>query len=98
MKGVPVKEIQHDEVWGYVRKKDRNLTPQDGTDVGSQYVFVAMEAKTKLVPSVIGKRAALLLSLAASLALGPASASLAHSKNRKKNIPYRSVHKTHRGR
>ena len=36
-------------------------------------------------------RAALLLSLAASLALGPASASLARSKNRKKNIPYRSV-------
>ncbi len=57
MKGVQVKEIQLDEVWGYVRKKDRNLTPQDGMDVGSQYVFVAMEAKTKLVPSfVIGKR------------------------------------------
>ena len=57
MEGVQVKEIQLDEVWGYVRKKDRNLTPQDGTDVGSQYVFVAMEAKTKLLPSfVIGKR------------------------------------------
>ena len=36
-------------------------------------------------------RAALLLSLAASLALGPASASPARSKNGKKNIPYRSV-------
>jgi len=51
-------EVEVDEVWGYVAKKQRNVTSQDNErEVGDQYVFVAMDAKTKVVCSyVVGKR------------------------------------------
>jgi IS1 family transposase len=57
MQGISLNQIQIDEVWGFVGKKDRHLTPQDGPEVGSQFVFVALDGDTKLIPSfVIGKR------------------------------------------
>jgi IS1 family transposase len=52
--------IQIDEIWTYVGKKQKQLTPferEHGTDNGDQYVFVAIDAETKLVPlHLIGKR------------------------------------------
>ncbi len=54
---ISASEIQVDEIWGYVQKKDRNLTPQDGPEIGSQYVFVCLESNTKLIPCfAVGKR------------------------------------------
>ena len=49
--------IQVDEIWTYVGKKQKQLTPLDGEELGDQYVFVAMDSETKLVPSfLVGKR------------------------------------------
>lgn len=53
-----VDEVECDEIWCYVRKKQKRVTPLDNArEVGDQYVFVAMDANTKLVAShLIGKR------------------------------------------
>ncbi len=49
--------IQVDEIWTYVGKKQKQLTPLDSEELGDQYVFVAMDSETKLVPSfLVGKR------------------------------------------
>jgi IS1 family transposase/transposase-like protein len=57
MRGVRTRYIQSDEIWCFVGKKRRNVRDSDPAEVGDQWVFVAMDAETKLVPSfVIGKR------------------------------------------
>lgn len=59
LRGIPAGTVQVDEVWTFVSKKDRVLGPSEknAEEVGSQYIFVAMDAKTKLVPCFqVGKR------------------------------------------
>lgn len=53
-----VAEAEIDEIWCYVGKKQKRVTPlDDQREVGDQYTFVAMDAKTKLVAShIVGKR------------------------------------------
>ena len=54
---VPVKDVQADEIWGFVGKKQKALTPDDDINFGDQYCFVAMETNTKLVLNfALGKR------------------------------------------
>lgn len=55
---VPAKRVEVDEIWTYVFKKERMLTEEDDwAERGDQYVFVAIEAESKLVIShSIGKR------------------------------------------
>jgi len=51
--------MQIDEIWGYVSKKQKQCTPKEKRqgEVGDQYIFVALDAETKLVPYFeIGKR------------------------------------------
>ena len=49
--------IQVDETWSYVGKKQKQTTPLDDEEMGDQYVFVAMDSETKLVPAfLVGKR------------------------------------------
>ena len=49
--------IQADEIWCYVGKKDRHVRESDSPELGSQWVFVAMDEETKLVPVyTVGKR------------------------------------------
>src|SRR5208283_880479 len=51
--------VQVDEIWTYVGKKQKQLTEfeRDSSELGDQYVFVAMDSETKLVPSfLVGKR------------------------------------------
>ncbi|HTR81760.1 MAG TPA: IS1 family transposase [Bacteroidota bacterium] len=51
--------IQVDEIWTYVGKKQKQLAEheRDSIELGDQYVFVAMDSETKLVPTfLIGKR------------------------------------------
>jgi len=56
MQGLPCQHIQVDEVWTYVAKKQKKVVTND-PDIGDQYVFVALDADTKLVPSfMVGKR------------------------------------------
>lgn len=59
MRDIPAKEMQCDEIWCFVGKKDKRLTPHDGLEKGSQFIFVAMDPNTKLIPCfAIGKRTA----------------------------------------
>jgi transposase-like protein len=58
MRNLPCHIVQVDEIWTYVAKKEKRV---NGTDnpliVGNQYVFVAMDSETKLIPSFrVGKR------------------------------------------
>lgn len=53
------KFIEVDEIWTFVGKKERHLTEDEKTTgiLGDQYCFVAMDAKSKLVPTFqVGKR------------------------------------------
>src|SRR5262249_27671281 len=58
MRNLPCKLLQVDEIWAYVSKKQRQVTPEDDADrVGDFWTFVAMDAESKLVPTYrIGKR------------------------------------------
>lgn len=58
MRKLPCRVVQLDEIYTYVGKKQRRVTEADNpAEVGEQYVFVAMDSETKLVPSFrVGKR------------------------------------------
>ncbi|MGH7381924.1 MAG: IS1 family transposase [Candidatus Methylomirabilales bacterium] len=59
MQGFHCRLIQVDEIWTFVGKKEQRLTENDiyNTDLGDQYVFVALDAETKLIPLFgVGKR------------------------------------------
>ena len=58
MRDLPCRRIQVDEIWAYVGKKQRRLTPDDDRDqVGDQWTYVAIDPETKLIPvHRVGKR------------------------------------------
>jgi hypothetical protein len=49
--------VQCDEIWTYVGKKQKQVRDADSPEIGDQWVFVAMDAETKLIPVfTVGKR------------------------------------------
>jgi len=51
--------VQVDEIWSYVGKKQKQCTNEEkkAGEVGDQYVFVAIDSETKLIPAfMVGKR------------------------------------------
>jgi transposase-like protein/IS1 family transposase len=49
--------LQVDEIWTFVQKKARRIRSSDSPEIGDQWIFVAIDAETKLIPSFrIGKR------------------------------------------
>jgi IS1 family transposase len=58
MVDLPCAEIEVDEIWGYVAKKQRHVTEDDdATQVGDCWTFVAIDPETKVIPSFrTGKR------------------------------------------
>jgi IS1 family transposase len=51
--------LQVDEIWTFVAKKQAQLSEdeRDNPELGDQYVFVALDAETKLIPTfLVGKR------------------------------------------
>jgi IS1 family transposase len=57
MRNLRCQYVQADEIWCYVGKKDKRIRKGDSPEMGSQWVFVAMDADTKLVPVyTVGKR------------------------------------------
>jgi IS1 family transposase len=57
MKNLRCQYVQCDEIWTYVGKKQRQVRNGDSPELGDQWVFVAMDAETKLVPVyTVGKR------------------------------------------
>jgi hypothetical protein len=56
---VPVTDVQCDEIWGYVQKKEAHKLPaeKDNDSIGDAYCFIAIERKTKLVLNfALGRR------------------------------------------
>jgi len=56
---VPVKDVQCDEIWGYVGKKESHKLPEEAHDdsIGEAYCFIALERHTKLVLNfALGRR------------------------------------------
>jgi IS1 family transposase len=59
MRGLTCDQIQVDEIWSFVGKKQRwvDQDKDDAERVGDIWVFIALDAQTKLVPSFrVGKR------------------------------------------
>ena len=58
VKGVSARKVQCDEIWTYVFKKQGRIsTDENAAGIGDQYVFVGIDAETKLVIShLVGKR------------------------------------------
>jgi transposase-like protein/IS1 family transposase len=51
IRDVPVSDVQADEIWGFVLKKEKHKTFEETLDnkIGDAYCFVAIERNTKLV-------------------------------------------------
>lgn len=58
MRGLCCRYVQADEIWTYVGKKEKRVGAEDDPQrVGDQYVFVAMDSESKLIPCFrVGKR------------------------------------------
>lgn len=59
LQGLRVKDVEVDEIWGYVFKKENHKTAYEErfTEIGDAYCFVALERNTKLVIThYLGKR------------------------------------------
>ena len=54
---VPVRDVQADEIWSFIGKKEKRVKFEDDETLGDSYTWVAIEARTKLVLAfVVGKR------------------------------------------
>jgi IS1 family transposase len=57
MRNLHIKYLQVDEIWTFCGKKQRQVRKGDSSEVGSQWVTVAIDAETKLIPLfMLGKR------------------------------------------
>jgi IS1 family transposase len=57
MVNLPSKQIEVDEIWGYVGKKNKNVRDNDTSEVGDAWTFIALDGDTKVVPCFrVGKR------------------------------------------
>ena len=58
MRGLACSQIQCDEIWGFVGKKQKNLRPSDNRyALGDVWTFVAVDAESRMVPTYFaGKR------------------------------------------
>jgi IS1 family transposase len=57
MRGLTCHQLQFDELWGFIGKKERHVRPDDDPQLGDVWTFCAIDRDTKLVPSFkIGKR------------------------------------------
>ena len=54
---VPVKDVQCDEIWSFLFKKEKAVRPGDDPNFGDQYCFTAIERHSKLILNfALGKR------------------------------------------
>ena len=57
LRNLTLENIQVDEIWGFIGKKQRNVTTSDCSTLGDVWTWIAMDRETKLVPSyIVGKR------------------------------------------
>jgi IS1 family transposase len=59
MRNLHCDQLQFDELWGFIGKKQKHVTPIDNPEMGDVWTFCAIDAKTKLIPAYrVGKRTA----------------------------------------
>lgn len=59
MRDLTCEQLQFDEIWGFIGKKQKNVEPTDDPTKGDVWTFCAIDAKTKLIPAFkVGKRSA----------------------------------------
>jgi IS1 family transposase len=52
MRDLQVNKLHVDEIWSYVGKHQKRVTPEENNRyIGDQYIFVAMDSETKLIPA-----------------------------------------------
>src|SRR5690349_2174335 len=57
IQNVPVRDVECDEVWSFIGKKEKRVRPEDDQNLGDCYAFVAIERHSKLVLNIaMGKR------------------------------------------
>jgi IS1 family transposase len=57
MRNLSCHRLEMDEVWGFIGKKEKHVTPDDPAEVGSVWTFCAIDTDTKLVPAFrVGER------------------------------------------
>ncbi len=57
IRNVPVRDVQADEIWSFIQKKEKRLRADDDASFGDCYCFVGIERHTKLVLNfALGKR------------------------------------------
>ncbi len=58
MRDLPCRNIEVDEIWGFIGKKQKQCKPEDlALGFGDVWTFIALDSETKLVPTfVVGRR------------------------------------------
>jgi len=57
IRNVAVRDVECDELWAFIGKKQKRVRPEDDQNLGDCYTFVAIERHTKLVLNIaMGKR------------------------------------------
>ena len=57
MRNLSCRQLQFDEIWGFIGKKERHCAPDDSLELGDVWTFCAIDSETKIVPSFkCGKR------------------------------------------
>ena len=57
IRNVPVRDLELDELWSFLGKKQKRVRAEDDQNLGDCYVFVAIERHSKLVVNIaMGKR------------------------------------------
>ena len=57
VRNVEVRDVELDEAWSFIQKKQKRVRPDDDQNLGDCYVFVAIERHSKLVLNIaMGKR------------------------------------------
>ena len=57
IRNVEVRDVECDELWAFIGKKQKRVRPEDDQNLGDNYTFVAIERHTKLVLNIaVGKR------------------------------------------
>jgi transposase-like protein/IS1 family transposase len=57
VRNIAVQDVECDEVWSFLGKKEKRVRPEDDQNLGDCYTFVAIERNTKLVLNIaMGKR------------------------------------------
>jgi IS1 family transposase len=57
IRNISVQDVEVDEVWDYIGKKEKRVRPEDDPNLGDCYTFVAIERTSKLILNIaMGKR------------------------------------------